>query len=262
MFYIFVLFIVKNTRNVLKIVGSGPGDLELLTIKAYKCIENADILLYDNLVNEKMLDIASKKCQKIYVGKRPYGKCVPQENINALIAYYCKRFSNVVRLKGGDPYVFGRGFEEWLVAKTLGVDVEYVPGISSMQGVGLNDIPLTHRGISEGVWALTGMKADGDMAADLSLAVHCNSTVVIYMGMRKLAEIARTYLMNGKGDKPAAIIQQVSQANEKKVVCKVKDLVKVSRETRMSHPAIIVIGEVVNLQHDLLSLLRPERNIV
>ncbi|PRD53986.1 uroporphyrinogen-III C-methyltransferase [Sphingobacterium gobiense] len=251
-----------NRLKYLKIVGSGPGDPELLTIKAYKSIKNAEVILYDNLINEEILHIASEKCLKIYVGKHPYGKYMPQGDINTLIAYYCERFSSVVRLKGGDPYVFGRGFEEWLVAKTLGVDVEYIPGISSMQGAGLNDIPLTHRGISEGVWALTGMKTDGDMAADLSLAVHCNSTVVIYMGMRKLAEIARIYLMNGKGDKPAAIIQQVSRADEKKVICKVKDLVKVSQAARMSHPAIIVIGEVVTLQHDLLSLLQPERNIV
>lgn len=246
----------------LKIVGSGPGDLELLTIKAYKAIKNAEILLYDNLVNEEMLHIASKECQKIYVGKHPYGKYMPQDDINTLIAYYCERFSSVVRLKGGDPYIFGRGFEEWFVAKGLDIDVEYIPGISSMQGAGLSDIPLTHRGVSEGIWVLTGMKKNGDIAADLSLAVHSNSTVVIYMGMRKLAEIARIYSMHGKGGKPAAIIQQVSRAAEKKVVCKVKDLVKVSQEARMSHPAIIVIGEVVDLQYNLSSLLQQERNIV
>ena len=253
---------MKKIGKSLKIVGSGPGDLELLTIKAYRAIKNAEILLYDNLVNEEMLNIASEKCKKIYVGKHPYGKYVPQEDINALIAYYCERFSKVVRLKGGDPYIFGRGFEEWFVAKELGIDVEYIPGISSMQGAGLSDIPLTHRGVSEGIWALAGMKKDGDITADLSLAVHCNSTVVIYMGMRKLAEIARIYLMHGKGSKPAAIIQQVSRTDEKKVVCKVKDLVKVSQEARMSHPAIIVIGEVVDLQYNLSSLLQQERNIV
>src|SRR5690606_3715160 len=104
-----------------------------------------------------------------------------------------------------DPYIFGRGFEEWLYAKTLGIAVEYIPGISSMQGTGVNDIPLTHRGISEGVWALTGMKSNGEMAADLTLAAQSNSTVIIYMGMRKLTEIARTYVLHGKGDTPAAI---------------------------------------------------------
>lgn len=253
---------MKNTRKIIQIVGSGPGDPELLTLKAHKVIKNAEILLFDNLVSEEILDISSEKCIKVYVGKHPYGEYVPQEQINALISYYCSRFSKVVRLKGGDPYIFGRGFEEWLIAKELGIDVQYIPGISSMQGVGLHDIPLTHRGVSEGVWVLTGMKKDGDIAADLSLAVHSNSTIVIYMGMRKLAEIARTYLMNGKGDKPAAIIQHISRPDGKKVVCKVRDLVRAGQAEGMSHPAIIVIGEVVNLQYGLQSLFQQERNIV
>lgn len=247
---------MDKSCKILKIVGAGPGDPELLTVKAYKSIENAEVILFDNLVNEEMLKIAPENCQKIYVGKHPYGEYVPQEDINALIVYYCSHFSNVVRLKGGDPYIFGRGFEEWFVAKELGVKVEYIPGISSMQGVGLSDIPLTHRGVSEGVWVLTGMKKNGDMAADLSLAVRCHSTVVIYMGMRKLAEIARIYLMHGEGDRPAAIIQRASRADEKKVVCKVKDLVKASQQAGMSHPAIIVIGEVVNLQHNLSAFVQ------
>lgn len=255
-------FYMVNRLKSLKIVGSGPGDSELLTIKAYKSIKNAEVILYDNLINEEILHIASEKCLKIYVGKHPYRKYMPQEDINTLIAYYCGRFSNVVRLKGGDPYIFGRGFEEWFVAKELEIEVEYIPGISSMQGVGLSDIPLTHRGVSEGVWVLTGMKRNGDIATDLSLAVRCNSTVVIYMGMRKLAEIARIYLMNGEGDRPAAIIQRASRADEKKVLCKVKDLVKASQQAGMSHPAIIVIGEVVELQYTLSSLLRQKQNII
>lgn len=249
-------------RGKLKIVGSGPGDPELLTIKAYKSIENAEILLYNNLVDEKILNIAPEKCKKVYVGKHPYGKYTPQEHINDLIIYYCERFSSVIRLKGGDPYIYGRGFEEWLVAREAGIAVEYIPGISSMQGAGLNDMPLTHRGVSEGVWILTGMKKDGDIAADLALAVQSNSTIVIYMGMRKLAEIAQAYLMYGKGDKPAAIIQQVSRQDEKKVVCKVKDLVRVNQETDIAHPAVIIIGDVVNLQYSLSFLLQQQRNIV
>src|SRR5690606_39262814 len=100
---------MENIVKTLYIVGSGPGDPELLTLKAYKSIKNAEILLYDNLVDKKILDIAPEKCKKIYVGKHPYGKCVSQEEINALIVYYCKHFSKVVRLKGGDPYIFGRG---------------------------------------------------------------------------------------------------------------------------------------------------------
>jgi len=241
----------KLSATSLFIVGSGPGDPELLTLKAYKAIENAEVILYDNLVNEEILQIADKNCIKHYVGKHPYGKYIPQEEINELILHYCERYDNVVRLKGGDPYLFGRGFEEWLTVQGKNIAVSYIPGISSMQGAGINNIPLTHRGISEGVWALTGMKKDGSLATDLTLAVQSKSTVVIYMGMRKLDEIARTYVLYGKGETSAAIIQHASLPQQKHVLCKAKDLVRISKEHNIGHPAIIVIGDVVDLQHTL-----------
>lgn len=251
----------KSSKKSLFIVGAGPGDPELLTIKAYKTIENAQVILYDNLISLELLDIADKNCIKYYVGKHPYGKYTPQEEINEVILHYCQKFERVVRLKGGDPYLFGRGFEEWLTVKDHNINVIYIPGISSMQGAGLNHIPLTHRGVSEGVWALTGMKKDGSLSADLSLAVQSNSTVVIYMGMRKLDEIARIYVLNSKGSTPAAIIQNASLPNQKQVLCQVKDLVKASRESGLQHPAIIVIGEVVNLQHTAAIALE-QRHII
>lgn len=240
---------MEKIKKKLFIVGSGPGNPELLTIKAFNTIKKSEIVLFDNLVSQEILDLCPQNSKKIYVGKHPYGEYVPQNDINDLIRYYCDRFSNVLRLKGGDPYIFGRGFEEWLYAKSLGIEVEYIPGISSMQGTGINDIPLTHRGTSEGVWALTGMKCDGEMAADLNLAAQSNSTVIIYMGMRKLMEIAHAYLLRGKGETPAAIIQNITRSNQKIVTCAVKDLQKTSQQHGMTHPAIIVIGNVVNLQN-------------
>ncbi|WP_418360923.1 uroporphyrinogen-III C-methyltransferase [Sphingobacterium detergens] len=251
----------KLGKTSLFIVGSGPGDPELLTIKAYKAIKNAQIILYDNLINEEILQIADKNCTKHYVGKHPYGKYVPQKEINELILHYCARYDRVVRLKGGDPYLFGRGFEEWLTVQGKNIAVSYIPGISSMQGAGINNIPLTHRSISEGVWALTGMKKDGSLSADLPLAVQSRSTVVIYMGMRKLDEIARTYVLYGKGETPAAIIQHASLPQQKQVLCKAKDLVRASKEYGLGHPAIIVIGDVVDLQH-AHSLAVAHRSIV
>lgn len=238
---------MKNTKKTLFIIGYGPGDPELLTIKAQNTIKNADILLFDKLINEEILEIASKKCKKVCIDNLIRKKSTSQDEINELIIYYCKHFTRVVRLKDGDPYIFGSGFDEWLVAKKSGIDVQYIPGISSMQGAGLNTIPLTHRGISDGIWVITGTAKEEGMAADLSLAVNSNSTVVIHMGMFKLAKIARTYLINGKGNKPAAIIQHVSISGPKKVICRVRDLVKASQKTDPSHPAIIIIGEVVNL---------------
>lgn len=240
--------IENRCEKSLYIVGAGPGDPELLTIKAYKTLEKAQVILYDNLINKELLTIAPETCIKCYVGKHPYGEYVSQDNINDLIAFYCERYDQVVRLKGGDPYLFGRGFEEWQVAKEIGVEVVYVPGISSMQGAGANDIPLTHRGVAEGVWALTGMKRDGSLSADLALAAQSKATVVIYMGMRKLDEIVRTYVLHGKGELPAAIIQHATLPQQKQVTCQVRDLVKVSEAHQMGHPAIIVIGEVVGLR--------------
>ncbi len=254
---------MKNEINKLLIVGSGPGDVQLLTIKAYQAIKNSDILLFDNLVSDEILEITPKNCKKIYVGKHPYGKHTPQEDINQLILYYCSRYSKVVRLKGGDPYIFGRGFEEWLYATTLGIDVEYIPGISSMQGAGMNNIPLTHRGTSEGVWVITGTKSDGQISADITLAAQSQSTVVIYMGMGKLTEISRTYVLHGHGQRPAAIIENASRSNQRIVTCPVKDLQKTSTQAGMSHPAIIVIGEVVNLQNGAYAnLLQNQRRVV
>jgi len=120
-------------KKTLFIVGSGPGDPELLTIKAYKAIENAEVILYDNLINQEILQIADKNCLKHYVGKHPYGKYVPQEEINELILHYCSKFDRVLRLKGGDPYLFGRGFEEWLTVQNRSIDITYIPGISKAQ---------------------------------------------------------------------------------------------------------------------------------
>ncbi|GGH20845.1 uroporphyrinogen-III C-methyltransferase [Sphingobacterium alkalisoli] len=242
-----MVVVSRNLRSKLYLIGSGPGDPDLLTIKAYKILEKADVLLFDHLVNPEILTIVPENCVKVYVGKEPYANFTPQESIHSLIEQYCRTYKCVVRLKGGDPYIFGRGFEELLFAEELGIEVEYIPGISSMQGAGFHNIPLTHRDVSDGIWALTGTKKDGRLSSDLQLAIQSNSTVVIYMGMKKLDEIARTYVMCGKGDTPAAIIQCATLPGQREVVCEVADLLNASRDSGLSHPAIIVIGEVVRL---------------
>ncbi|RQP18479.1 MAG: uroporphyrinogen-III C-methyltransferase [Parapedobacter sp.] len=232
---------------MLYIVGSGPGDPELLTIKAYKTLKSADVVLYDHLTNENLLNLTPKRCIKVYVGKKPYQNHIQQEEIHALISWYCHRFSRVVRLKGGDPYIFGRGFEELCYAEEHGIITEYIPGISSMQGCGYHRIPLTHRGTSEGIWVLTGTKENGSFSSDLQLAIQSRATVVIYMGMNKLTEIARIYLRSGKGQTPAAIIQHATLPHQKQVRCQVSDLPAIATSQNLSYPAIIVIGDVVSL---------------
>ena len=235
------------------VLGAGPGDPDLLTIKGYKILEKADVVLYDNLANKELLSIAPANADKIYVGKQPYGEYTPQDSILDMIKHYCFTKGKVVRLKGGDPFIFGRGFEEIIYARQLGIKTHFIPGITSMQACGLEDIPLTHRAISEGIWVITGTKKDGTLSADLRLAMQSNATVVIYMGMKQLVSIADTYLQEGKGDTPAAIIQHASLKQQKSVSGLVKDLPAMAGDNGLTYPAIIIIGYVVELR-DIINM--------
>jgi len=227
------------------VMGAGPGDPELVTMKGWKALQKADVILYDNLACKELLEVASDSCKKVYVGKKPYGEYTSQDTIHLLIKHYAFTRGNVLRLKGGDPFIFGRGFEEIIYARGLGIETEYIPGISSMQAAGFSDIPLTHRGISESVWAITGTKKNGSLSSDLQLAIKSKATVVIYMGMKKLMEIATAYITSGKGDMPAAIIQHASLGTQQLLSCKVKDLPHASFTAGLTNPAIIIIGNVV-----------------
>jgi uroporphyrin-III C-methyltransferase len=241
------LMIENNITPELFIVGAGPGDVELITVKGYKVLQQADVVLYDNLANKELLSITRDDCEKIYVGKQPYGEFTPQEEIHELIRHYAFTKGKVVRLKGGDPFIFGRGFEEILFAREHGIITHFIPGISSMQASGFEDIPLTHRNISESIWVVTGTKKGNTLSADLHLAIQSNATVVIYMGMKKLDAIAATYVEAGKGFTPAAIIQHASLPGQKSVKGQVQDLPAMAASGQLTYPAIIIIGAVVGL---------------
>lgn len=232
----------------LYVVGAGPGDPDLITIKAYKILQTAAVVLYDNLANKDILDNVPDNCEKIYVGKQPYGEYTPQETIHALIKEKAFSKGRVVRLKGGDPYIFGRGFEEILFARDNGIEAHYVPGITSMQAVGLEDIPLTHRNVCESIWIVTGTKKDGTLSDDLRLAIKSKATVVVYMGMKKLREIATVFIEENAGNTPAAIIQHASLPKQKMGRGEVEDLEKIAEDKKLTHPSIIVIGSVVNIK--------------
>jgi uroporphyrin-III C-methyltransferase len=225
-------------------MGAGPGDPELITIKGYKILQQANAVLYDNLASKELLAYTRPDCEKIYVGKQPYGDYTSQERILELIKQKAFEKGLIVRLKGGDPFIFGRGFEEVLFAREHGIQTEFIPGITSMQATGFLDIPLTHRSVSESVWMVTGTKKDGRLSADLRLAMESNATVVIYMGMKKLSEIAQTYIDAGNGDMPAAIIQHASLPHQRSVKGLIKTLPQLAHEHGLTHPAIIIIGGV------------------
>jgi uroporphyrin-III C-methyltransferase len=233
------------------VVGAGPGDPELITVKAYKVLQSANVVLYDNLANKQLLDLTPKDCDHIYVGKQPYGNYTPQEDIHDMIKHFAFTRGKVVRLKGGDPFIFGRGFEEILYAREQGIKTHFIPGITSMQASGLEDIPLTHRAVSEGIWMITGTKKDGTLSGDIKLAMQSNATVVIYMGMKQLAIIAETYSQAGNGNMPAAIIQHASLPHQKSVRGLVKDLPAMAQSKQLTFPSIIIIGPVVDLQSNI-----------
>jgi len=242
---------LAEKKPELYVVGAGPGDPELITLKAYKILQSADVVLYDNLANKELLEATPETCEKIYVGKQPYGEYTPQETIHALIKEKALTKGRVVRLKGGDPYIFGRGFEEILFARKNGIEAHYIPGITSMQAVGLEDIPLTHRNVCESIWVVTGTKKDGSLSEDLRLAIKSKATIVIYMGMKKLKEISQVFIEENAGYLPAAIIQHASLPKQKMNKGMVKDLEKIATDNHLTHPSIIVIGQVVNIQNSL-----------
>ena len=231
------------------VVGAGPGDPELITMKAYNILQTAAVVLYDNLANIELLKVVPQDCETIYVGKQPYGEYTSQETIHALIKEKAFSKGKVVRLKGGDPYIFGRGFEEIMFARQNSIDAHYIPGITSMQAVGLEDIPLTHRNVCESIWVVTGTKKDGTLSDDLRLAIKSKATIVVYMGMKKLKEIAAVFIEENSGCIPAAIIQHASLPKQKMGKGKVKDLEKIAKDNLLTHPSIIIIGSVVDINN-------------
>ncbi|WP_121812060.1 uroporphyrinogen-III C-methyltransferase [Mucilaginibacter kameinonensis] len=251
---------IKEPRITL--VGAGPGDADLITLKAIKALKTADVVLYDALVNEELLEYAPESSTKVYVGKRSGDHTFSQEAINNLMVDYAKNYGHVVRLKGGDPFVFGRGYEELLIAAEHGISASVIPGISSSIAVPeLQQIPVTHRGLSESFWVVTGTTANGKISNDLIDASRSNATVVVLMGIHKLAEITEIFKLQGKNKLPVAVIQNGSTAEEKIAVATVDTIVNAVEENKISSPALIVFGEVVSL-HPKFQLIKEVYDVV
>lgn len=238
------------------LVGAGPGDPDLITVKGIKAIGSADVILYDALVNEELLTYAKPSCTKIYVGKRAERLSTSQEYINKLMVDYALTHGHVVRLKGGDSFVFGRGGEELDYVHGYGIDTAVIPGITSAIGLtGLQKIPLTYRGISESFWVITGSKSDGTLSDDLRKAVSTNVTVVVLMGYAKILQIVNLYQEEGKGDVPIAVIQNGSLPTERTAIGTVDTIISEVSRNNVGVPAIIVIGEVVRKHREFARVL-------
>lgn len=228
------------------IVGAGPGDPELITVKGLKAVQKADVILYDALVNIQLLNEAPESSLKIFVGKRAGKPCIKQEDINKLIKGCAEQYQTVVRLKGGDPYIFGRGHEELQYLQNQGMTAEVIPGISSSCSLPLlQGVPVTSRGISESFWVLTGSTKDHTLSKDIKLAAQSTATMVILMGIRKIELIRNILIQEGKFELPAMVIQSGSTKTEKVVVGTIDTIANQVRENKIGTPGIIVIGEVV-----------------
>lgn len=239
----------------LSVVGAGPGDPELITIKAVNALKSANVVLYDALINRELLEYAPQ-AEHVFVGKRKDRHRYSQDEINELIVKFAVERGHVVRLKGGDPFIFGRGSEEINYARSRGLETAVVPGITSSiavpAGVG---IPLTQRGTSESFWVITGTTSQKKLSADVELAAQSTATVVILMGMGKLGEIVDVFSRFGKKDVPVGIIQNGTTVNEKAGFGTIDTIEKVVAEKKLTAPAIIVIGEVVKESEKLQSAI-------
>ncbi len=241
----------SQTRPRLTLVGAGPGDPDLITIKGVKTLQSCDVILYDALVSKELLNFAPQAV-KIFVGKRRGKHSLTQSEINELIVDQALKYGHIVRLKGGDPFVFGRGSEEIEYAQSFGIACELIPGVSSaIAGPAAVGISLTKRQVTESFWVVTGTTKDGELSKDIPLAAASSATVVILMGMHKLKEIAEVYRQVGKVGEAVGIIQNASLKNQRCLITTAGDMELKATEEQFDSPAIIVIGEVVNHRLDL-----------
>jgi uroporphyrin-III C-methyltransferase len=250
----------STTQPRVTLVGAGPGDPELITLKGILALNKADVVLYDALIDPVLLKHAPDKAIKIFVGKRVGKHSLPQEDTNKLCVDYALEHGHVVRLKGGDPFVFGRGSEEIDFISAFGIPTEVVSGISSSVAVPAQvGIPVTKRGVSDSFWVLTGTKSDGELSKDIALAAQSTATVVILMGTKKLPEIVKLYRDNLRLELPVAIIQSGTTKQEKVVAGTIKDILEKSENANIEAPAIIIIGEVVKESLRLKSIYQEAK---
>lgn len=230
----------------LTLVGAGPGDPELITLKGINAIKAANVVLYDALVSKEILALIPPDVPALSVGKRAGSHEYSQDSINELIVEFAYLYGHVVRLKGGDSFVFGRGSEEIEYAESHGIQSVVVPGISSAIAVPASiNIPVTARGISESFWVVTGTTKAGEISKDLSLAAQSTATVVILMGIRRIGEIMQLFELYGKGKVPVAVIQNGTLSTQKNVIGTVSTIAGLTTQEQLGPPAIIVVGEVV-----------------
>lgn len=235
------------------LVGAGPGDPDLLTFRALRLMQRADVALYDRLVSDEIVSMVRRDAEKIYVGKEKSNHAVPQRDINRLLVKLAKEGKRVLRLKGGDPFIFGRGGEEIKDLFEEGIPFQVVPGVTAAAGCGAYaGIPLTHRDFSQSVSFVTGHLKDGTFNLNWNLLSQPNQTVVIYMGLTGLEIISQKLIEHGVShDMPAALIQQGTTRNQRVITGTLSTLHDKVRAEEIIAPTLVIIGKVVTLQDQL-----------
>jgi uroporphyrin-III C-methyltransferase / precorrin-2 dehydrogenase / sirohydrochlorin ferrochelatase len=240
-------------RGEVFLVGAGPGDPDLLTFRALRLMQKADVMLYDRLTDEGVMNLVRREAERIYVGKQPDDHELPQEEISALLVKLAGQGRRVLRLKGGDPFMFGRGGEEIEALAAHGIPFQVCPGVTAAAGAAAYaGIPLTHRDHAHSCVFVTGHGKDGKIALDWGALLQPRQTVAIYMGLRNLEALTREFIAHGAdADLPAAIVDNATRAAQRVVVGTLRTLAAKAREAELSGPAIIIIGTVVTLRDKL-----------
>ena len=243
----------KTPKGEVYLVGAGPGDPELLTLKALRLMQQADVVIYDRLVSPAIMELCRRDATKIYVGKARSNHAVPQEGINALLVEYASKGQRVCRLKGGDPFIFGRGGEEIQELFAAGVPFQVVPGITAASGCSAYaGIPLTHRDYAQSVRFLTGHLKEGSPELPWDELVYQNQTLVLYMGLVGLEKICEKLIAHGqRPDMPVALISKGTTPEQKVVVGTLADIASKVEENHIQAPTLTIIGDVVSLREQL-----------
>ena len=243
----------KTPKGEVYLVGAGPGDPELLTLKALRLMQQADVVIYDRLVSPAIMELCRRDATKIYVGKARSNHAVPQEGINALLVEYASKGQRVCRLKGGDPFIFGRGGEEIQELFASGVPFQVVPGITAASGCSAYaGIPLTHRDYAQSVRFLTGHLKEGSPELPWDELVYQNQTLVLYMGLVGLEKICEKLIAHGqRPDMPVALISKGTTPEQKVVVGTLADIASKVEENHIQAPTLTIIGDVVSLREQL-----------
>lgn len=244
---------MKKISPKITLVGAGPGDPDLLTLKGLKALRAAKVVVYDALVDERLL-LEAPHAVHVFAGKRLGYKKFSQTDINQLLVNHALVHGSVVRLKGGDSFVFGRGWEELEFARKHGVSVEVIPGLSSAISVpALANIPVSHRDLTRSFYVVTGTLSNGAFNTEIEQAAQLNTTLVILMGLNQLEHIVTAFTKAGKSETAIAIISNGSLSAQNKVQGRIDSILGILEATNIESPALIVVGVVVDLENDLLA---------